>query len=176
MDSLSFQAQRPPGSCYKCDQQSHLVKACPTFCKPREPCPRCNQEGHWAVDCPHVGQDRGTLLPDNAPADLLGLAMGNLRGLSLLDMTTAITTNLWVAIMVCEWTIFFSWHWGYLHSPYGVLGAHFIFFPIVKVGGQPDLPHQTPPLSCIFRVCTSHPLLFGNANMSCTLIGKGSSS
>lgn len=107
MDSLSFQAQRPPGSCYKCGQQSHLVKACPNFCKPREPCPRCHQEGHWAVDCPHVGQDRGTLLPDNAPADLLGLAMGNLRGLSLLDMTTAITRELWVAIMVCEWPIFF---------------------------------------------------------------------
>ena len=33
-----------------------------------------------------------------------------------------------------------------------VLGTHFLsHFPFVEVGGQSYLPHQTPPLNCIFR-------------------------
>ena len=77
-DSWSSKTQRPPGTCYKCGQQGHWAKAYPNFCKPRGPCPRCHQEGHWVVDCPHVmHENRGISLPDNPPADLLGLAMAN---------------------------------------------------------------------------------------------------
>jgi hypothetical protein len=67
--------QRLPGTCYKCNQQGHWANAC--LNKPRGPCLKCHQEGHWAVNCPHVTQNRGISLPDNPPADLLGLAMAN---------------------------------------------------------------------------------------------------
>ena len=55
-----------------------------------------------------------------------------------------------VAIMVCGQPVsfFLLTEATYLV----VLGTHFLsHFPFVEVGGQSYLPHQTPPLNCIFR-------------------------
>ncbi|XP_069897051.1 uncharacterized protein [Dipodomys merriami] len=44
--------RKPPGPCFKCGQEGHWAKACPSPQPPPGPCPRCGQKGHWGVDCP----------------------------------------------------------------------------------------------------------------------------
>jgi len=153
-NSGSSKTKRPPDSCYKCDKQGHWIRVCPNPRKPRGVCPRCHQKGHQAVDCPHIAQDKGTSCPVNPPAGLLGLAMDDWRGLCSLDLTTVIMSREpWVTILVCGQSIFFFLDTG---ATYMVLTEFWgptslSRFPIVRVGKQPYLPHQTPPLGYIFR-------------------------
>ena len=150
----SWSSKRPPGSCYRCGQQSHWARAWPNPHKPRGPCPGCCQERHWAVDCPHITQDRWTSFWSNSPADVLGLAMDDWRDPHSLDPTTAITSReRWVGFMVCGRPISFLLNTGVTYSVATEFGgptspSH---FSTIGIGGQPYLPHQTPPLSCIFR-------------------------
>ena len=160
-DSWSSKAQRLPCTCYKCGQQGHWVRAYPNPGKPKWPCPRCHQEGHWAVDCPHVALVRGTSLPGNSWADLLGMAMDKWRGLRSLDLTISITSREpKVVIMVCGWPISFLLDTG---ATYSVLMEFWeptspSCSPVFMVGGHPYLPHQTSQL--VFLGVFLPPILF----------------
>ena len=68
------------------------------------------------------------------------------------DPTTAITSREpLVDIMVCGWPISFLLDTGATYSVLTEFWGPTSRFSVVRVGGQSYFPHQTPPLSCIFR-------------------------
>lgn len=139
---------------YQAPAVNEINKVIGRWLSPFSTCPRCYQEGHCAVYCLHVTQDRGTSFPGNSPADLLNLAMDYWRGTRFLDLTTTITSHhdMWVAHLLP------LGHWCQILSPNRVLGPTCpSCLPIVGIGIQPYLLHQTPPPNCIFRiVCLTH--------------------
>lgn len=152
----TLEAQEPPGPCFKCGKTGHWAWACPNpHIGPTRLCLKCHREGHWVINCPHARNGMETSDPDNSQTNLLSLAMDNWGCPGSLDPTTTVVCNRepWVNITVSGWAISLLLD---TRAPYLVLREFGVptspsTFPIVVVGGQHYLTHQTPPHNCIFK-------------------------
>lgn len=94
--------------------------------RPLQTCSRCHQGGHWAVDCLHKPQRVGTSDSDHCPADLLGMAMDDLRVLvlSLPDHCYLQQGAMGNCHSIRATHLLSSGYQNYLLGPDGVLGTH----------------------------------------------------
>lgn len=112
--------------------------------------PKFYKEGHQSVDCLHIACGMGTSNIDCHSRPGHGWLKG--PGLSWPDHY-----HLWQEgvgrhhgiRVTCLLHPLYEWH---ILGPEGILGTRLSSsLLIVKVRGQPYLPHQTPPLNCICR-------------------------